>query len=51
VGRTSISIHLEAWVLKNRIGERVKVTAGLFTFVAIDANGQPRLVPSIDRAA
>lgn len=46
VGRTSIAVHLEAWVLKNRIGERVKVTDGLFTFVAIDANGQPRLVPS-----
>ena len=51
VGRTSISIHLEAWVLKNRIGERVKVTDGLFTFVAIDASGQPRTVPSVDRAA
>lgn len=48
VGRTSIAIHLEAWVLKNRIGERVKVTDGLFTFVAIDATGQPRMVPTVD---
>jgi acyl-CoA thioesterase YciA len=45
VGRTSIAIHLEAWALKNRIGERVKVTEGLFTFVAIDQDGKPRPVP------
>ena len=46
VGRTSLAIHLEAWALKNRIGERVKVTEGLFTFVAIDADGKPRPVPA-----
>ena len=45
VGRTSLAIHLEAWALQNRIGERVKVTDGLFTFVAIDADGTPRPVP------
>jgi acyl-CoA thioesterase YciA len=45
VGRTSLAIHLEAWVIKNRIGERVKVTEGLFTFVAIDANGSTRPLP------
>lgn len=46
VGRTSLAIHLEAWALKNCIGERVKVTEGLFTFVAIDADGKPRPVPA-----
>lgn len=45
VGRTSLAIHLEAWVLKNRIGDRVKVTDGLFTFVAIDSDGNPRQLP------
>lgn len=44
VGRTSIGIHLEAWVLQGRLGERVKVTDGLFTFVAIDSTGRPRSV-------
>ncbi len=44
VGRTSIAIALEAWVLRERLGERVKVTEGLFTFVAIDADGAPRPV-------
>ena len=44
IGRTSISIHLEAWALRRVHGERVKVTEGLFTFVAIDDEGQPRPV-------
>lgn len=42
VGRTSIAIHIEAWALRGRHGERVKVTEGTFTFVAIDEAGVPR---------
>ena len=45
IGRTSLGVGLEAWVLRDRIGEREKVTEGVFTFVAIDANGRPREVP------
>lgn len=44
-GRTSVGIHLEAWALRNRLGERVKVTDGTFTFVAIDSEGRPRPLP------
>ena len=44
-GRTSLAIHLEAWALRRVLGERVKVTEGLFTFVAIDEDGRPRPVP------
>ncbi|MEM8743837.1 MAG: acyl-CoA thioesterase [Pseudomonadota bacterium] len=44
-GRTSICIKLEAWVLRNRIGERVKVTEGIFTFVSIDDHGKPQPLP------
>ena len=44
VGRTSITVHLEAWALRERMGERVKVTEGQFVFVALDKNGQPRPV-------
>ena len=43
-GRTSVTIHLEAWALRKRVGERVKVTDGRFVFVAIDNDGQPRPV-------
>jgi len=44
IGTTSIKIKLEAWVLRNRIGAREKVTEGIFTFVAIDSSGRPRPV-------
>ena len=44
IGNTSITIELEAWVLRNRIGDREKVTEGIFTFVAIDKDGRPRRV-------
>jgi len=35
-GRTSMTIRLEAWALRNRLGSREKVTEGRFIFVAID---------------
>jgi acyl-CoA thioesterase YciA len=46
VGRSSMAVYLEAWALRERIGERVKVTEGRFTFVAIDDAGRPRPVPN-----
>ncbi len=45
LGRTSMALHLEAWALRSRLGERAKVTEGTFTFVALDADGHPRPVP------
>jgi acyl-CoA thioesterase YciA len=56
IGRTSIAIHIEAWALRMRPGEkgqgeRVKVTQGTFTLVAIDDAGRPRPVPAEDPAA
>ena len=44
-GRSSMGITLEAWVLRDRIGAREKVTEGLFTFVAIDDEGRKRTLP------
>jgi len=46
VGRTSMTLWLEAWALRGRLGERVRVTEGRFTFVAIDEAGRPRPVPA-----
>ena len=46
IGRTSMSIHVEAWAVRHRIGEKVKVTEGKFTFVALDDEGRPRPVDS-----
>jgi acyl-CoA thioesterase YciA len=37
-----MAIRIEAWALRNRLGDRVKVTDGLFTFVALDAHGRPK---------
>lgn len=45
IGRTSMKIHVEAWVRRSRIGLREKVTAATFKFVAIDENGKPTPVP------
>ncbi|NQV99460.1 MAG: acyl-CoA thioester hydrolase YciA [Rhodospirillales bacterium] len=46
VGRTSVSIRVEAWVLRQREKKRrEKVTEGLFTFVAIDDDRNKRVVP------
>lgn len=44
VGRTSMGLEIEAWVLRNRQATREKVTEALFTFVAIDDDGKPRPV-------
>jgi acyl-CoA thioesterase YciA len=50
VGRTSMTLWLEAWALRGRLGERVRVTEGRFTFVAIDETGKPRPVPPEEEA-
>ena len=44
IGNTSITVAVETWVRRRRGGEQVKVTEGLYTFVAIDRKGQPRPV-------
>jgi len=46
-GRTSMAIRLEAWALRSRLGDRVKVTEGIFTFVALDAEGRPAPISPI----
>ncbi len=44
-GRTSMTLHIEAWALRNRIGAREKVTEATFTFVAVDEDRTPRTLP------
>jgi acyl-CoA thioesterase YciA len=41
-GRTSITLGVEAWVLRRGQGERVRVTAAEFVLVAVDESGKPR---------
>jgi len=45
IGRTSITVALESWVLHRRLSERVRVTEGRFVFVALGEDGRPRPVP------
>ncbi|MGL4323101.1 MAG: acyl-CoA thioesterase [Beijerinckiaceae bacterium] len=47
VGRTSMSIRIEAWAQRFRTQIREKVTDATFTFVAIDDEGKPRQVPAL----
>src|SRR5579863_7418669 len=44
VGKTSITVHLEAWVLRRREMQSILVTDGNFTYVAIDEDGHPQAV-------
>lgn len=45
IGRTSMDIHVEAWAQRFRTQIREKVTDANFTFVAIDDDGKPRVIP------
>src|ERR1700759_863893 len=44
VGRTSMTVNLEAWVLRRRESQPILVTDGNFTYVSIDDNGRPQTI-------
>ena len=46
VGRTSMTIGVEAWRRERHSEEAKKVTEAKFTFVAVDGDGKPRAVES-----
>lgn len=48
VGRSSMAIKIEAWAVRHRRGISEKVTEAIFTYVAIDEDGNPRPVPQED---
>jgi acyl-CoA thioesterase YciA len=45
IGHTSLTVKIESWARRFASEEIVKVTEGLFTFVAIDADRKKRPVP------
>lgn len=47
-GTTSVLVHVEAWVRRDRIGNREKVTEGRFKFVALDDDGKSTPLPAAD---
>jgi acyl-CoA thioesterase YciA len=44
-GRTSMAVRIEVIATRARGQQEVKVTEGLFTFVALDENHKPRPLP------
>ena len=44
VGRSSMTIAVETWRRKRHETEEVKVTEAVFTFVAVDDAGKPRMI-------
>jgi acyl-CoA thioesterase YciA len=44
LGRTSITVHLEAWVLRRKENHSILATEGNFTYVSIDEQGRPQPV-------
>jgi acyl-CoA thioesterase YciA len=46
VGRTSMTVRIDAWVERRASAEAEQVTSGHFTYVAIDDAGKPRPVPA-----
>ena len=44
-GRTSMGVRVEVIATRERGQQEVKVTEGLFTFVALDENHKPRPLP------
>src|ERR1700754_263597 len=48
VGRTSLTVHLEAWVLRRKESQPILVTDGNFTYVSIDDHGRPQPISQAD---
>jgi acyl-CoA thioesterase YciA len=47
VGRTSMGVRIEVIAHRDRGKTEIKVTEGLFTFVALDENHRPRAVDQL----
>ena len=45
IGRTSMTLSIEAWARRQYTTTREKVTEGVFVMVAIDQDGKPKTVP------
>jgi acyl-CoA thioesterase YciA len=48
IGKTSITVHLEAWVLRRKELNPILVTDGNFTYVSIDDDGRPQVIKQGD---
>jgi acyl-CoA thioesterase YciA len=44
MGKTSITVRLEAWVMRRKETHSILVTDGNFTYVSIDDQGHPQVI-------
>lgn len=44
IGKTSVTVRVEAWVMRRREMHSILVTDGNFTYVSIDDNGRPQAI-------
>jgi acyl-CoA thioesterase YciA len=44
IGRTSVTVHLDAWVTRRQEMNSILVTDGNFTYVSIDEQGRPQVI-------
>jgi acyl-CoA thioesterase YciA len=44
-GTTSITVKIESWARRGRGEERIEVTEGIFTYVAVDSERKPCPIP------
>ena len=45
IGKTSITVKVESWARRGTGEEKIEVTEGIFTYVAVDNDRRPRPVP------
>src|SRR6516164_3317787 len=46
IGKTSITVKVESWARRGTGEEKIEVTEGIFTYVAVDNDRRPRPVPA-----
>jgi acyl-CoA thioesterase YciA len=44
IGKTSVTVHVEAWVLRRKEMHSILVTDGNFPYVSIDDQGHPQVI-------
>jgi len=44
MGKTSLTVKVEAWAVRQFNSERIKITEGTFTYVAIDSDRKPTAI-------
>jgi acyl-CoA thioesterase YciA len=50
VGNTSMQVEIEVWDSHDSSRDPIRVTEGVFTFVAVDVNGNKRQIPEAVKA-